>query len=301
MSTQPPGAAQAAPDPDAFRILSAPALVQFLIQGVQPPTRVYLARNDVLRLDVISLNFVFGARVVGRYLGTDGQIIPFEQDINTLVPGTLTTVRLNLAEGFLLSLAVTPNESSSGDAQMYAIAGFERSVTGGTAFFDVLVAGYAASQRPLAFPGFSSQRPTDGAGAVLDLVGAVPVAGADPTFTLPVWLRMRPQAIVATLTAAVAAANRVPRLALPVFGGFAFFGPNNTQLASQVVTYTWFSNAGPSSNIVDATAANLFQQAAMPEFTLPFLSTLRIFTDGIQAGDQWTALAIHGDAWFEPQ
>ena len=302
MATNPLGGGPPAPPTEAFKILSAPSAVSFAITNLQPPTRVYIERDDVLRLDVITLLGTPTLRMVGRLLRVDGDVVPFEQDIVVAAANVLQTARLQMAEGFLLSVAVMATGAVNIGNSCYVQFGFERSAQGGNVFFDVLTAGYCGNTQPIAWPGYPAMKPTDGAGCSIGWQGSAPAAGADAQFLLPLAVRVRVKSIRATLTTSAAAGNRIPRLRWQgTNGGEGFAGPNNTQLASTVVVYTWFGG-GPATGIIDPTAGNLFQQAAIPEILYsstsgtPFLFTV---TDGLLAGDQWSAISVMAESWIE--
>jgi hypothetical protein len=287
--------------PEPFQILTRPSVVQFALQGVQPPSRVYIALNDVLRIDLIASQAVVTARVQGRLLRADGTIVPFEHDLANAAPNVLVSATFQEAEGFLLSLAVTPATAPTATGTMYVQVGVQRSGAAGLVFYDVLVAGYCEIARPVAWPGYACARPQDGRGAYRGFTQAAPGAGADISFACPPLTRMRVTSVAAALTASAAVANRIPRLAWnepqnTATAGRA--GPNQTLLASTVGNFTWFAG-GPATGIVDGTAGSLFFQAAIPEILLAPGAIIATVTDGIQGADQWSAMIIVAETWVD--
>jgi hypothetical protein len=286
------GAYLTPPPSDAFQVLTQVAATKFLIEGVQPPSRVYVALNDMLRIDAICMFAPTTVRVVGRLLRTDGQIVPIEHDVVLAAAGVLVTATFQEAEGFLLSLAITPTAASTYGASLYVQVGFQRSATGSAVFFDVLTAGYADSLRPLSWPGYDAKRPAQDRGCLRGVTGAGPVAGAEAVLTCPANMQWRIVSVRAQFTAAIAVANRTPRLEYQGPGFLdvdpQLYGPNQIVVASGSITIVWFFG-GPPNSIVD-TANNLFQ-AAIPELWLNGNNSIQTLTSGIQAADQWTRLS----------
>lgn len=113
-----------------------------------------------------------------------------------------------------------------------------------------------------------------------------PAAGADWSVTVPGGERWRIQAILATLTTAVAAATRVPILELMLDNQKAVrIAPANSQAASLTNVYQWFPNA-------DVVSVGGFDTVAIPDVLLEPGDTIDTSTVAIQAADQWSGILV---------
>jgi hypothetical protein len=303
MATTPTGAGGSPPpDPDAFQILTQVAAVKFLITGVQPPSRVYVGLNDMLRIDLLTGSLPQTVRVVGRLLRVDGQIVPIEHDCVITSNGAIQSFVFQEAEGFLLSVTLTPTVPFGATTLIYAQVGLQRSATGGLVFFDVLTAGYCESTRPLAWPGYPAARPQDGHGAILSLAGSVPGAGAEASVQVPNNARWRVFGAAVSITASAAVANRLPRLRYGGPGALMsqrlLFSPNVLVTAGQTVEIEW-ANCGPAQAQQDSISP--IYLAAIPDLWLNAGDNLSTSTENLQAGDQYTALCVAFEQWADPQ
>lgn len=117
---------------------------------------------------------------------------------------------------------------------------------------------------------------------------ANPSAGADFSWTSPSSQPVLLKYVTATLTTAVAVASRNPTLKLTIGGTVAGQWPTaNAQAASLAVVWT-FSEADDGA-FISAVAAHV---PVPSNFWLPPSSVVASVTGGIQAADQWSAIAF---------
>ena len=251
---------------------------------VQPIGGVFVRADDVLQVELFSsgtptLNLQY------RILRPDNTVLVSQDAIVVSAARTQQFFTRQLAEGFLLSVNVFPAASVASSAYAYCSIGLRRQNLGTSSAYVNLTAGYVTQACPLSFPGAVLQRPTDGAGILRSITGAVPAAGADISETVPANTRWQLLSLRASLGTAVAVANRQPQLTLDD-GALVFY--HTAQGPNQAASLTWAYCFAPQG--FAPTNTNLFvtthydnAQILGPGFRI------RTLTAAIQAADQWTA------------
>lgn len=279
-----------------FKVAGPQVFTKFDFEDAPPPMGQYIDVND--QLDVVAystnaLNVVFNLRI----LGVDGKINPlqFVFPITTSSRTTLRT-RFPLIEGYLLSLTASLNSVSGNGGWTYAQCNLARAPFGLNQEYSNLLSGYLYGNVALGWPTATPQRPTDGPGATFLIVGSVPAPGADINELVPTNTRWRLISLRATLTTAVAAANRTVSLTADNAGNVYAESPSNfTQVASIVNTYNWFDSA-PYVNA----PFNLRTLAPLPsQMFLAAGHRIRTVTGAIQAADQWSAPVYSVLDWLD--
>jgi len=290
------GTTYAAPQ-EPFQIESRHPLIKFLREGVQPPSRAYLALDDALQVSFANLSGSGTLNIRGRILLPDGTIVPFDQFIQVGVTRSFNFVTFSLAEGFLLSLTAGIPTSGTAEVSTYVQVSLKRGNPATLFGYDVLMAGYVGQNRLLAWPQYPGLRPLDGPGMLRSITGTTPAAGADISETVPVNARWRLISIRGSLTASASAGTRTPSWTLDDGANIYHKVPGGGTIgAGQTSTYE-MCNMGAVS-IQDP-----FQNfALMPENQLLAPGhRIRTATGGILAGDQWTAPQYLVQEWFEDQ
>jgi hypothetical protein len=117
-----------------------------------------------------------------------------------------------------------------------------------------------------------------------------PAAGADWSTTVPGQGSWLVQAFVATLTNAVAAANRFPAVSLTDGNSEYFRAP----LSAAVIASTVLNASGAIGFLPAAVNVTLGPSAVgLPQIILPPGSVFRVVTTNLQAADQWSAIALY--------
>lgn len=119
---------------------------------------------------------------------------------------------------------------------------------------------------------------------------ASPAAGSDFTIAVPAGTVWWVESIVATLTTGVGVANRDADL-IGTDGTTTFLriAAPALQVASQVVRYSWVR--GDPGGAPPAPPASW--QVGFPSIPILGGTTLQVSTAGIQAADQWSAIALY--------
>lgn len=275
---------------------SATSGVPWMEYDAPPPFPCYIGVDDALFVQVANFANALPCFINVRMLGLDGLIHPIQLEFVPAVQRAYASQRFNLMEGWLLSLAIiTPGSSIGPGNWAYATAGIVRSPFGIGNQYDVLVAGYLDNNVGLSYPISGQQRPTDGQGIPQVVNPGNPAAGADISIAVPSGAIWRPVSLRATLTTAVAVANRLVSATYQSAGNVLMESPSNfTQAASIVNTYNFFDSAQYL-----ATPFNLRTVAPLPSNTfLQRGNTINTVTTGIQAADQWSSVILLVQEWF---
>ncbi len=167
---------------------------------------------------------------------------------------------------------------------------------------DVVMFLVELADEPLAGAGsIFFEAPGAGVGELINIQGTNPAAGADFVWTTPAFARQRFRRAAATLTTAVAVANRVVSALLNVGGinGNAFLSnPAPAQAASLVKAYMIEPGYAAEETAFDAN--NQFRFAMPNEVWLVTNEKLSTSTTGIQAADQWSNIALTFEEWAQP-
>src|SRR5258708_17278299 len=309
--------------PGEFKSGSSPAVVSFGFDKVEPPSAVYIQRDDVVTVvansqiagETITLNL----RLLLPYAKATGQ--PDTQPASGVAggpivgPGYIQTVSITLSiptaliqasrlitltEGYLLSVAAFCSQATV-TGQTYVRVMLNRGtfqVLPGNPY-TTLLGGYVTLLAPVAWPTGPFIRTVDGPGFLAAYAVGNPGAGLDFNFTTAAAGRARLAGVVATLTTSAAAGNRFP--------SFQLFEstPNTLQYqvqdtaavpASTVVTYS----LAPGGTNVRGAGAPIIVTLPVPS---PFMAraalNVRSSTQGLVAGDQWSAINVYTEEWLD--
>lgn len=305
-------------DIESARIETIPNITTFKFGAVEPPSPLYIQRDDVLVVgaagtvaDVVT----FGIRQLlapfkqggqpsdagnpagsGRII-TQGVIEPSLIQIQTAPYSGFISRIVPLTEGYLLS--VTANSAVGLQRGSVFARAFLMRPSPGLAFgFPTvsLFADYITLFSGAGYPGGRWIYPTEGPGNRYTFATSPPAAGADFIYSIPAKARWRINAIRATLATSAAVANRTPVLQLRDLSGSVYFvtGNNNAQLASTTVDY----NYGESLPMVQVGPTDFC--AALPdELRLESGGSIRSLTGNLQAADQWGNIALSIEEWCD--
>lgn len=253
-------------------------------QDVWPFGGVYVREDDVLQVQLIA-DAVRTMNLQYRILRPDGTVL-VSQDVLAITAGqTPFFFSRQLAEGILLSVALLPATSIASSLYQYASIGLRRQNLGTASLHQVLCAGYVTQACPLTWPGFTAQRPTDGAGILRSITGTVPGAGVDISEIVPANTRWQLLSLFAQLTTAVAVANRQATLELDDGANIFVQGPPGPVQAASLIWEYSFQVLGfaPAVTGTDVVMHYDNSQILGPGFRI------RTNTNALQAADQWTA------------
>ena len=309
--------------PGEYQPGSASAKVSFAFEKVHPPSSQYIQRDDTVTIvansqiagETITLNLRLLLPHAQQPGQPDSPPTPNAAGLAVVGPGYIQTVNITLpiptalvqasrlitlTEGYLLSVTAFASQATVA-GQTYVRVMLNRGaflVLPGNPY-TTLVGGYVTSLAPIAWPTGPFIRTVDGPGFLAAYAVGNPGAGTDINFTTSAPGRVRLADIVATLTTSVAAGNRFP--------SFQLFSttPNTLQYqvqdtaavpASTVVTYS----LAPGGTNVRGAGAPIFVALPAPS---PFMARaalqFRSATQGIQAGDQWSAINVYTEEWLD--
>lgn len=296
--------------------------VTFALHAVAPPSPLYIQRDDQLVLEGVTVNANDSIIITVRQLLAAPQypgasaynaaqaapvnpgsypIVTTQQTMLIPSQNVLAFVTIPLVEGYLLSVSLSlgitgATQRGATFARCWINRGKSQSFQPNAAL--MLIADYPTSQHSVSWPYGRVLYPTEGPGAMAQLQQVAPGAGADWTFTLPIFNRLRLQSLAVVFTTAAAVANRIPRLQLRDPAGTLIWqaAPQAVQPASTAVQYSAAGVNAPS--VVDATTLNW----PLPANTiLEGGSTVGTSTLAIQAADQYGITKLNGELWVSGQ
>jgi hypothetical protein len=283
-----------APSTDQFQVRSATSGVTYCFTDVPPVQGAYVGVDDKLMVTAFS-NIGQNQLIINvRMLGLDGLIHPLKFAFTPTSARVATVFTFQLMEGWILSAACEFLNGQSNIFYTYTIVGLARAPFATADVYDVLMAGYVNNATILSYPNSIMQRPTDGAGVLTLIAQGAPAAGADFNIPVPAGVRWQLLTFRATLTTAVAVANRTVTLqALSGANSYMESDSNFTQAASLVNTYNFWNGA----QIINV-PFNLRTTAPIPNtLYLRAGDTIQTVTGAIQAADQWSGAFLEVVEW----
>jgi hypothetical protein len=303
------------PDP-SFKTAAQPNVTSFKFASNDPPSALYVQRDDQLILRVTSSLAGEAVVLAGALL-----LAPFERggqpdagaaatiaaDLNasnTIVSPnaraligaayTTNTQILALSEGYMMRL-VAQGASAANRGRTFVSLSLARGSGPTTLGAQVLLSDYLQLDVPLGWPGGRLQSPTEGPGWKHSLQQANPLAGADWTLTLNAVQRLRIESFNAAFAASAAAATRNISILVDDGVNVLYVGTVPTAFV-----------AGQSGNVSGTTGSINTPVLPLQEL-VPLPSPLilepgwriRSFTQNIQAGDAWTNIWFNVEEWLE--
>jgi len=299
---------------------SIPNLLSFGFEKVNPPSALYVQRDDQLFIQAISQNGGETLNVVVRLLLPTGQTpaqpSPLSEEVEPIPvpvgPGTIQTIVRTLAipnsaqyqtlvipmtEGYLLSVsAFTTVSQIVGQTQVQAILCRGASVFGNFIPAVLLINDYPTNLIPAGWPSIQQQQPAMLRGSLTSQGVANPAAGAEWSFTTFNPARTHLLSVRGLLTTSAVAGNRSARIRFSDALGNVIgdFGPARTQAAGRAYTY----NGAVNAQGADDTTTAFESYFAIPRLQLGGAYTVGSITAGIDAGDQWSNIRLTYEVWM---
>jgi hypothetical protein len=304
-------------DPN-FKSTSLPAITRFKWSDVDPPSPLYVLRDDLLFLEailgstpsteVVTFNYRFlrvpevqggqpsdlGQPASGRTM-VDYGIIDTGQDVIALAGGPLfkSTTR-TLGEGYLLSVSAIPANALQRGQTFVRVAIVRGGVNISNAA-QILLADYITVNGGGGWPYGRVLNPVEGPGAHRSLQVANPAAGTDFIMTTPANTQRTVTSFSAVFTAAAAVASR--NINIIVDDGANIVWQDDVSAAvtaTQAVTV----NGAQNTATVGIVATTLFVLLP-PNLKLEPGWRVRSSTAAIQGLDQWSAIWFNVEDWIE--
>ena len=318
-----PTPGQPATGPDAgFTQGAIPNLVQFRFERVDPPTPIYIQRDDVMVVQGVTQNASDSLKITIRLLQPfaqfpgqpdqgDGAAVTRESLIG---PGYIQTIQqllqlpgprvgnfvtIPMSEGYLLSLSIVANVGGTRGAT-FARAWLNRGPV--SASFantaQILFSDYVTFFAPAGWPSGRVLSPADGPGLITSYQQVTVTAGTDFTLNTNSPGRVRFISGRATFTASAAVGNRFISFSMaPLTVGITTVQDTNAVTASQVVTYSF----GPGGTLIRGGGTPLFVTLPWAE-GVPFGNpniVVTSSTQGIQAADAWSNVTVVTEEWLD--
>lgn len=277
-------------------ITSRPPQINFTDRFVQPPSALYVFRDDLLFIRSLSSAGGRTLRLRGRLLTPTGEVLTLDF-VHLTAVGTRAPLMetFDLAEGFLLGLAVVPETLATSRGETFVTVGITRGGTAEPAITQVLFSGYIEGVTMQSWPGGKVLSSVEGPGRLLKLVSPDPGAGVDITVTAPANVRWRVMAMGFTFTASATVTTRIVRVDVVVDGAVVARIPaNGSHTASQARRY---SAAPVSAAAVDTSGALLIP---IPENVfLQEGDTIGTSTANLQFDDDFDAPEVYVEEWLQ--
>jgi len=286
-----------------FLFGTLPARVTFGTQGIPPPSPLYVAQGERLRIIIVTQVGVGFVNAAARLLKVDGTIQIYNLPVGN-IPGSgstsSTTFEFDLSEGFLLDVAVFPvGPITRGD--VFCIIGLIRGTGTASLWVQTLVQDYFVGKQAVGWPGGRIISSVEGRGALTVFTVPNPVAGASAlNFTTPAGVLWRPIAVNCIYTASAAPGTRQLQFlinlnsALNYNVSFAATQAPNT-FAHYVAAVGVQRSSGPSS-IAD-------NQVPIPTGLLldnRSASLMQFLVSGNDVADQFSAGQLATEQWVQP-
>lgn len=278
--------------------LSGPAnTVKFKLTGVDPPSRVYIGRDDQLLINTMSA--LAGEIVIVNYriMLPDGTISTNQQRI--LLPTAynipVAPPFFSASEGFLLSVGAYCL-SATFRGQTFVRIGIVRAGQSLQNTAEMLLADYVTTNTPIGWPDGRIISSSEGPGNLKTTTVANPGAGLDWTYTGNANTRWKVRHINAQLVTSAAVANRNPRLLFfdSITGRLKLVPSTNDQAASLTEDYS----IGPA-NVAGTVAALANVWSVGTEDVMRDTSQIQSSTANIQAADQWQNIHVLVEEWLK--
>lgn len=286
MST-PQGAAWTPPPP--AEVKSTPPLISFLTKDVQPPSPLYIQRDDAILIRSTAAAASLTAVVRARMLEPNGHIKETEvQIVTSPTIGLSVNTLITLEEGFLLSITAIPTGILTIPGLFNISAFVVRGQNSLQEVVQTLFAGYLSAEVCVGWPSTPPRHPQEGPGQPINNTVGNPAAGSDWSLAMANGIAMRLMCGFFRLVTSAAAGNRTVDIIVTDGVNTIVRIPSNLLIpASTTQLYSI------------APGAQLFNVAGQP-VVLPFPTGLRFppiwtigtLTTGILAGDQFSQIAM---------
>lgn len=265
-------------------------------QCVQPANSVFISPEDTLYL-ITWPSVTVTLQINLRILAPDGQIVITAESYTTSPSRSPQVRTFQLGQGVVLSATINAfNANSLHRGACYAVLLFLRgSITVNPAFTQCLCAGYVTAQKPIFFPYGRVDDSFEGRGNIRSITGTTPAAGADISETVPAGAVWQLNSIRIILVNSVAVANR--NMVLTIDDGTNVLIEIVDELVATANGSFFYDYA------CGMPAASLLGTRAYFPLPIPFtLSSgyrIRTVTNGIQAGDQFSAPQYQVEEWIQ--
>lgn len=291
MATSP----NATPDPRNAVIASGKREVQITASQVQPPTPLYLQKEDSLQLTILNPLFLYAFPILLliRWLRPDGEIVSVLRRIPSVLGQTV--YHLTLGEGFLLSATLAPPDQSIPEpGAIFAVLAVRRDDPEAQFLHMVLFADYLATNHFPTWPYGKSIFPQDGPGALRIVVGTTPALGAEISESNSAFTRRDLLSVVFSLTTSAVVNTRKSSLAFDTPATiYSRLVALQNVVASSSIIYSWAVDAAGAYDGVTVSTSLPTPVSQPPN------GRFRTITQNLDAGDQYSAPVYLFREWID--
>jgi len=273
---------------------------ELLRKGVVIPSFAQWAVTGDDNLRIITIGSVAGAslQVTGRFLdAASGQVLPINFVVPVASTRTVTVQDVALGTGYLLNLIAYATPSGAAhQGEVFARLQMVHGLTGAELAIGELLAGYVTNTTVLGWPGSAIEDSLSGPGALKNIIGTTPAAGAEFSITVPTGARWQLISFNARWTPGSAHPAITPQLYASVPNVNLFFVPQTANVVSPNTLFVyWMTGEGYQPGQISNRAA-----AGLPtDLPLSAGTTISTLTDGLFAADQIDLVGFTVREWLE--
>jgi hypothetical protein len=287
--------------PGEFISESFDPLVTWQMQDLAPPSPVYITRDDWLAVFVTAAQNNTQVQIVARLLTAENVVVPIAQVIDVAVADNLATGFISLAEGFLLSVsAIALTGGTASPCFVHAI--LQRGGVAGQnniPFTLRLLGGYVGGSKTLSWPSMEPMSSQQGPTEVRVIVPTPPAAGAEISVTVPVPHRWRVHSIMAHLLCSAAVATRRPVFSFSDGASIVYCRTGSNQAFAASSSSDFVISGNSILGVLENVTQQVFSAPIPTELVMGANFHFTSTTTAIQAGDQWSAIALCVEDLYE--
>lgn len=310
-----PGQPKEGADP-TFRTAATPNIVTFAFNGVDPPSNLYVQRDDTLIISAVSsiANEVvqFAWRLLLPVAPQAGQpdapsgasplisgpggnnIVMDAQDLPLTATKTQQFKVIQGIEGYLIGMTASATLATT-RGQTFARVIIRRNNQLGIAAEAALFADYVTNAFQALYPNGRFIHYTEGPGFIHSQQVANPGAGTDWILTVPANTRWQIISFDSTLTTSATVANRNVQVAIDD-------GANSVwahDVAAAIPASTAATIVGTSTSAPTGVVTTIQSVTLPPNLILPAGFRIRSATQNLQATDQWSSIFFLVMEWLD--
>lgn len=270
---------------------------QFIAQNLQPNSPLYIGSDDTFVIDAQNTAAGVVIQIVGRYMDTDGRLVPFAYQFSPAADRTLYSLTFDLSEGWLISMSLGTATTGVISGQCFVRAFLYRGSPPSGQLMAQFMASYITSNTWANWPFGTVTSSLAGPGRNYQYLATNPPAGTELTVTVPPHARWRPINVYLQLVCGAAVANRQITLNFNT-GANPFVqvlqGP--PLAASTTGNIQWMLGIGSRETAL----VNNTLMLPMPPVILDPGTTIKTATSGLQAADFYNYCSFYIEEWLVP-
>lgn len=276
------------------QLTSRPPWVRFETDHIPPPTTLYLAPEDQMRVNLWTPTTGLVVNINIRYLDEDGRVKPQRTTLRPAGTSLREQFVIEVPECFLLSCEVNVESEAIQSGELYCVVDVFRGAAADRLSHGHLIQSEVTTFFHPCWPWSPHRGHEDHKGRLFRAVEANPVAGATIVFSVPLGRRRRIRTLRVSLTTDATVANRLMRL---------FINDDNGDLVTRVTanvvqpaSLTLGYDFAPALTSASALAGN-FVNVALPDVVLPEGWAVVVDPAFFQAGDALTNFTALVEDW----